>query len=31
MSDVLYFLNHLDVAGYLEENEYSNVQLIEKL
>ena len=31
MSDVFYFLNHLEVAGYLEENDYSNFQLIIKL
>ena len=31
VSDVLFFPNHLDVAGYLEENEYSKFQLIEKI
>ena len=31
VTDDLYFLSHLDMAGYLENNEYSNFQLIKKL
>ena len=31
VNDVFYFLNHLDLAGYLKENEYSNFQLIRKI